>query len=78
MRVLGEGFENVEEGILTVERLRNNIRRDLHFQFPDSFPYGHQGTSVAELADEMFRNEQTNAFSQLQCMNCDFLDDTIN
>jgi len=33
---------------------------------------------VAELADEMLRNEQTNTFSQLQCMNSDFLDDTIN
>jgi len=78
MKILGEGFEDVEDGILPVERLRNNIQQDLHHQFPDIFPYGYQGTSVVELVTKMFHNEQTNASSQLQCTNCDFCDDLID
>jgi len=77
MEILGKGFKDVENGILTVEILRNNIRRDLHHQFPDIFPYGYQGTSVVELVTKMFHNEQTNASSQLQCTDCDFCDDLI-
>ena len=50
---LGKGFKDVENGILTIERLQNNIRQDLHHQFPDIFPYGYQGTSVVELATKI-------------------------
>ena len=78
MKVLGKGFGDVEDGILPVERLRNNIQHDLHHQFPDIFPYGYQCTSVVELVTKMFHNEQTNASSQLQCKNCDFCDDLID
>jgi hypothetical protein len=78
MRTLGKGFDDVKNGILTIERLRNNIRQDLHHQFPDMFPYGYQGTSVVELVTEMFRTEQTNACSQLQCINCNFCDYLID
>jgi hypothetical protein len=78
MGILGQGFEDVGNGILTIERIRNNIRQDLHHHFPDIFPYGHRGTSVAELANKMFHNVQVNASSQLQCMNCDLCDDSVD
>ena len=78
MDVLGKGFQDVKNGILTIERLRNNIRQDLHHQFPHIFPYGHQGTSVVELVTKIFHNEHINASSQLQCKNCDFCDNLID
>ena len=56
MGVFGEGLKNVENGILTVERLQNNIWQDLHNQFPEDFLYGYQGTSVVELVTKMFHN----------------------
>ena len=54
---LGKGFKDVENGILTIERLQNNIRQDLHHQFPDIFPYGYQGTSVVELATKIWTDK---------------------
>ena len=74
---LGKGFKDVKNGILTIEKLRNNICQDLHHQFPDIFPYGYQSTSVVELTTKIFHNEQINASSQLQCRNCNFCDNPI-
>ena len=75
--VMTQGFADIQEEKVSVERIRNNICHALHSEFPNLFPYGHQGASVVELAEKMFYDEQPNASAQLQCTNCDFVNDAI-
>jgi hypothetical protein len=76
--ILTQCFLDVQNERLSIERLWNNIWHDLHQEFPNLFPYGHQETSVVDLAEKLFYDEQPNASAQLQCVECDFVDNTIN
>jgi hypothetical protein len=77
MAVLAQGLKNVNQGIMTVENLRNNIHHTLNQEYPDIFPNGHQGASVEQLAEKMVYMQGTHAFAQLQCTGCDFMDDPL-
>ena len=78
MSNLVQGFTNIDDHVISIERLRNNLRQSLHQDFPDLFPYGHQGASVVELAEKMFHNEVPNTTLQLQCSMCDFFKESTD
>jgi len=78
MSMLAQGFVDVDNEVISLERLRNNIRRILHQGLPELFPYGNAGASVLELTEKMLHNDHSNASTQLQCTNCDFVDNAIN
>jgi len=72
LEYLTDGFQDMELENITFEQLRNNVRRLLHHEFENMFPYGHRGTSVVELATKVFSNIAINSFTQLECVNCQF------
>ena len=75
MKLLCQGLHDVKSENITFEQMRDNIRQILHHDFPNSFPYGYRGASVTELAHKMFYNEAMNAYTQLDCAECQFRDD---
>jgi hypothetical protein len=78
MKLLSDGFNAMEETHMTFERLRNNLRRKLHNEDSNSFPYGTQGTSLPDLALSIFKNPEINASSHNLCSDCDWETDTVN
>jgi hypothetical protein len=75
LQYLSNGFQEMELQNVTFEQLRNDIRQLLHHEFEDIFPYGHRGASVVDLADKVFSNSNVNASTQLECVNCQFVEE---
>jgi hypothetical protein len=78
MTQLALGFQDVNNGLITFERLRDNIRHQLNQKDSTAFPYGFRGTSVVELAKAIFENSIENASSYHKCSSCNWEDVPIN
>ncbi|KIM72209.1 hypothetical protein PILCRDRAFT_82085 [Piloderma croceum F 1598] len=72
MNVLASGFHIASQNQGTLKSARNKVRRLLHQRNPDVFPYGHSGTPVIELAEQLLRirSDRIIASSWLKCINC--------
>ena len=70
MNVLASGFHRVSQDQETLESTRNKVRRLLHHRNPNVFPYGHAGTPVIEMAEQLLRSDNIIASSWLRCVNC--------
>lgn len=78
MDQLATGFESMHNKTITFERLRNNIRQQLHQEDGDSFPYGFRGTSIYDLANTMFSDQNNNASSQCKCSSCEWEGEAVD
>jgi len=72
LETLGKGFVMVSQGNNTLENVRDDIRKLLHTKNKNLFCYGRVGTSLSDLALEIFRSSVNISHSQEQCTNCDF------
>jgi hypothetical protein len=72
LRLLGSGFLSVSQGNKTLESVRDEIRKVLHAKDKNAFPYGRVGTSLSQLALEIFSSSTKIALRQDRCTNCDF------
>ena len=73
--MLCQGLHNVKDENITFKQMQNNICQILHHDFPNSFPYGYEGAGMTELAHKIFYNEAMNTYTQLQCAECQFIND---
>jgi hypothetical protein len=72
LRLLGNGFLSVTQGNKTLETVRDEIRKLLHTKDRQTFPYGQIGTSLSQLALEIFSSSTKISHRQEQCVHCDF------
>ena len=72
LTLLVDGFSQVTQRELTLEAVRDDIRRQLHSKHPIQFPMGHVGTSVAELAVAIMTPSDPVSICQVTCLNCGF------
>jgi len=72
LRLLGNGFLLASQGDKTLETVRDEIRKLLHAKDAITFPYGQVGTSLSQLALEIFASSTNIAHRQDRCTNCDF------
>jgi cytochrome c peroxidase len=77
MQDLASSFQLVVMQETTFEQARNEVRETLHTKFDDIFPYGSKDTSVVDLALKVFHDDNINASTQLQCVNCQFADEPV-
>ncbi|KAJ7854010.1 hypothetical protein B0H13DRAFT_1642583 [Mycena leptocephala] len=75
MSILSNGIKAVISGSQSLERTRNQVRRYLHTNAPDDFPYGPNSTSVDKLGNAMFPSISHGTGKQV-CANCGFRDPT--
>ena len=67
---LTDGFDQVLKGESSFEDVRDRVKHKLHNAFSNKFPLGQVGTSVNDLAIEIFRTVEPVASSQLVCSQC--------
>ena len=72
MQALAYKFQEVYEGDVSLENIRDNIRQDLHNFDPNKFPIGRNSASVAELGIVLLQSANENAISQVYCTECDY------
>jgi hypothetical protein len=72
LTMLTRGFKKVLHEEQSFEDIRDTIRHELHTSNPNVFPMGCVGTSVAAMATEMLRTNNTVNSSQLVCTQCDY------
>ena len=72
MQALAYGFREVYKENVSLEDVRDNIRKDLHDLDTFKFPMGTSSASVAELAFTLMKSTNENAISQVYCTECDY------
>jgi len=65
MQALAYRFQEVYEGNVFLENVRDDIRNDLHYFDPNKFPMGKNGASVADLGIALLQSTNENAISQV-------------
>jgi len=71
MMLLANGFQKLLAGSLTPEDARDRVRTQLHQLNSEKFQWGTQGTSIADLAYEIFR-KINGVEIWYQCNQCQF------
>jgi hypothetical protein len=56
----------------SLENVRDEIRKLLHTQNNEKFPYGRAGTSLSDLTLEIFSSSRNISHQQEKCTNCNF------
>lgn len=70
MNMLATGFHRADGAQCSLESIRNKIRHVLNQRSPRIFPYGHSGTNIADLTNDMLRSDSVIASYFLQCGRC--------
>lgn len=70
MNVLATGFHKANEGQMTLEVARNNVRRLRHRRNPTLFPNGQVGTAVSEMSEQLLRSDNVIASNWIHCVGC--------
>jgi len=73
MQVLAYRFQEINEGNVSLENIRDDIRHELHNFDPNKFPIGSNSTSVADLCITLLQSINENAISQVYCTKCNYL-----
>jgi hypothetical protein len=63
---------------MSLEDVRDILRKRLHAKHPTEFPTGTAGTSAAGLAAKMFYTRKTLASASVKCTQCDYEEDPVN
>jgi Helitron helicase-like domain at N-terminus/PIF1-like helicase len=78
LNVLTDGFNDLlSDKIQHLEDIRDTVRNMLNEWDSTQFPLGHRGTSVARLAETIFKVPEVLALSQNICVNCDYKEPKI-
>jgi hypothetical protein len=72
MQALAYKFQEIYEENVSLENIRDDIRKDLHNLDPNKFPMGRNSASVAELGIALLQSTNENAISQVYCTECDY------
>jgi len=72
MQALAYGFREVHEENVSLENIRDAIRKDLHNLDSNKFPMGKNSASVADLGFTLLKSTNENAISQVYCTKCDY------
>jgi len=67
---LATGFHKANEGQMTLEVARNNVRRLQHRRNPTLFPNGQVGTAVSEMSEQLLRSDNVIASNWIHCVGC--------
>jgi len=70
MNVLATNFHRVKIDQNTLEMARNKVRRLLHQRNAEIFPYGHAGTQIVELTEQLLRSDNIIASNWNRCVQC--------
>ena len=65
MQALAYKFQEVYEENVSLENIRDDIRKDLHNLDPNKFPMGRNSASMAELGIALLQSTNENAISLL-------------
>ena len=57
---------------MSLEDVRDSLRRRLHAKHPIEFPTGTAGASAAELAAKIFYTRKMLASASVKCTQCDY------
>ena len=71
MNVLASGFHCAENNQATMEMARNKVRHLLHQRNPNLFPYGHAGTLISKLSEQLLRSNNEIASTWFRCVYCE-------
>lgn len=71
MQDLAYKFQEVYEENVSLENIRDDIRKDLYNFDPNKFPMGRNSASVAEIGIALLQSTKENAISQVYCTECD-------
>ena len=71
MMLLANGFQKLLAGNLSIEDARDRVRTHLHQLNSEKFQWGTHGTSIADLAHEMFK-KVNGVETWHQCNQCQF------
>jgi hypothetical protein len=72
MKVLASSFSDVKQDIIAPEIARDRVRSLLHHKYPALFPYGSTGTSIATLANYLFKTNYILMSNDVYCTNCNY------
>jgi hypothetical protein len=78
LTTLVSGFDQVLHKQKSFEVIRDIVRSMLHAAYPERFPMGRVGTSVAALGEEILNTENTVTSSQLICTQCQYEEPEIS
>lgn len=70
MKLLMDGFHMFVRKQITLENARDSVRHQLHQHNASAFPYGTDGTDVAELAHIMINDAHVGSESLVICDSC--------
>ena len=63
---------------MSLEDIRDILRKRLHAKHPTEFPMGTAGTSAAGLLTGIFYTRKTLAFASVKCTQCDYEDNPVD
>ena len=63
---------------MSLEDVRDILRKRLHAKHPTEFPMGTAGTSAAGLAAKIFYTRKTLASASVKCTQCDYEEDPVD
>jgi hypothetical protein len=80
LKPLASGFKKYLMGVddMSLEDIRDILRKRLHAKHPTEFPMGTAGTSAAGLATGIFYTRKTLAFASAKCTQCDYEDNPVD
>jgi hypothetical protein len=80
LKPLASGFKKYLMGgdDISLEDVRDILRKRLHTKYPTEFPTGAAGASVAGLATRIFHTNTTSASALMECNQCDYEEDLVD
>ena len=80
LKPLASGFKKYLMGVddMSLEDIRDILRKRLHAKHPTEFPMGTAGTSAAGLATGIFYTRKILAFASVKCTQCDYEDNPVD
>ena len=80
LKPLASGFKKYLMGVddISLEDVRDVLRKRLHARHPTEFPTGAAGASVAGLAARIFHTNTTSASASVECTQCDYKEDLVD
>ena len=80
LKPLASGFKKYLMGVddISLEDVRDVLRKRLHDKHPTEFPTGAAGAIVSGLAAKIFYTRQTLASASVECTQCDYEEDPVD
>src|SRR6204780_1543095 len=80
LKPLASGFKKYLMGVddMSLEDIRDILRKRLHAKHPTEFPTGTAGASAAGLAAKIFDTRKILASASVECTQCDYEEDPVD